>query len=580
MGPQHPSTHGVLRLVLKLEGETVLGLTPVLGYVHRGIEKMGEAMTVLQFTHLTDRLDYLSAHMNNWGWALAVEQALGIEVPERAEHIRVIMSELTRISSHQLWWGVLGMDLGAFTPFLYGFRDRELINDIFEKTCGARLTMNYIRPGGVTADVDEDFAKDVRAFVDYFTPVIDEYETLVGGNIIFQERTKGIGVLSADLARSLGCTGPTLRASGVSYDVRRNRPYGIYPKLAFNVPVVTEGDSWARYKVRIAEMRESLAIIRQALDTMPEGPVRAKLPADRQGAGGPLARARRGRPRRDRLLPGRRRHRQAVAASRCAARTSRTWRRCPRSSRAAGWPTWWPCSRRWTSSSPASTDDHDRQLDLAHRDASRRPSRPGSPACSASGLLVDLAKMAIVAAILAGFVVGLALALVWIERKVAAHVQQRLGPMRVGPHGLLQTLADGLKLLSKENITPLEADHFVFHLAPLLCFAATFVALAFIPFAPDIQAVNFNVGLVFVLGIGSVGVLGILAAGWSSNNKWSLLGAMRAGAQIISYELSATIALLSILVFAGSLDFRGIVASQARRLVDLARARWSGSWPS
>jgi NADH-quinone oxidoreductase subunit D/NADH-quinone oxidoreductase subunit C/D len=238
---------------------------------------MGEAMTVLQFTHLTDRLDYLSAHMNNWGWALAVEQALGIEVPVRAEHIRVIMSELTRISSHQLWWGVLGMDLGAFTPFLYGFRDRELINDIFEKTCGARLTMNYIRPGGVTADVEENFAKDVRAFIDYFTPVIDEYETLVGGNIIFQERTKGIGVLSSDLARSLGCTGPTLRASGVDYDVRRNRPYGIYPQLAFNVTVMTEGDSWARYKVRIAEMRESLAIVRQALDTMPEGPVRTKL---------------------------------------------------------------------------------------------------------------------------------------------------------------------------------------------------------------------------------------------------------------------------------------------------------------
>jgi NADH-quinone oxidoreductase subunit D len=278
MGPQHPSTHGVLRLVLKLEGETVLGLTPVLGYVHRGIEKMGEAMTVLQFTHLTDRLDYLSAHMNNWGWSLAVEQALGIEVPARAEHIRVIMAELARISSHQLWWGCLGMDLGAFTPFLYGFRDREKVNDIFEKTCGARLTVNYIRPGGVTQDVEEDFAKDVRAFLDYFAPVIDEYETLVGGNIIFQERTKGVGVLGADLARSLGCTGPTIRASGVSYDVRRNRPYGIYSKLAFNVPVATEGDSWARYKVRIAEMRESLAIIRQALDTMPEGPVRAKLP--------------------------------------------------------------------------------------------------------------------------------------------------------------------------------------------------------------------------------------------------------------------------------------------------------------
>jgi len=279
MGPQHPSTHGVLRLVLKLAGETVLGLTPIVGYVHRGVEKMGEAMSVVQFTHLTDRLDYLSAHAANWGWSMAVEQALGIEVPPRAEHIRVIMSELTRLASHQLWWGVLGMDLGAFTPFLYGFRDRERVIDIFEKTCGARLTMNYIRPGGVTADVDADFAKDVREYLEYFAPYIDEYEALLGQNVIFQQRMRGIAVLPAGLARSIGCTGPTLRASGVSYDVRRNRPYGIYPRLSFRVPVMQEGDNWARYQVRMDEMRESLAIIRQALETMPEGPVRTKLPA-------------------------------------------------------------------------------------------------------------------------------------------------------------------------------------------------------------------------------------------------------------------------------------------------------------
>jgi hypothetical protein len=347
MGPQHPSTHGVLRLVLKLEGETVLGLTPVLGYVHRGIEKMGEAMTVLQFTHLTDRLDYLSAHMNNWGWALAVEQALGIEVGRR--HIRVIMSELTRISSHQLWWGVLGMDLGAFTPFLYGFRDRELVNDIFEKTCGARLTMNYIRPGGVTADVDEDFAKDVRAFVDYFTPVIDEYETLVGGNIIFQERTKGIGVLSADLARSLGCTGPTLRASGVCYDVRRNHPYGIYP--AGFVPSRPGGRWRATWCASPRCARASRSSGR--LDTMP-GPVRQAPPSSRCRR--PVALAGRGRPRRDRLSSSAT-ARTSRIASRCAARISRIWRHCPRSSRVAAWPTWWPCSPRWTSSSRALTDN-------------------------------------------------------------------------------------------------------------------------------------------------------------------------------------------------------------------------------
>lgn len=280
MGPQHPSTHGVLRLIVKLAGETVLGVTPHIGYVHRGIEKMGEAQTVVQFTHLTSRLDYLSAHINNWGWVMAVEQALGITVPERAEYIRVILSELTRIASHQLWWGVFGMDLGAFTPFLYAFRDREKINDIFEKTCGSRLTMNYICPGGVMEDVDPDFEKDVKAFVEYFKPLIDEYDQLLTNNVIIQERTKGVGILTAEMAKAYGVTGPTLRASGVDYDVRKNHPYGVYPRIKFKTAVAKEGDSWARYMVRLEEMRQSLSIIEQALEQMPKGgEFRAKLPA-------------------------------------------------------------------------------------------------------------------------------------------------------------------------------------------------------------------------------------------------------------------------------------------------------------
>jgi NADH-quinone oxidoreductase subunit D/NADH-quinone oxidoreductase subunit C/D len=280
MGPQHPSTHGVLRMIVKLAGETVLGLTPHLGFVHRGIEKMAEAQTPAQFTHLTSRLDYLSAHINNWGWVMAVEQALGIEAPERAEYIRVIMSELTRVASHQLWWGVFGMDMGAFTPFLYGFRDREKINDIFEKTCGARITMNYIRIGGVAEEPEADFEKDTRAFVEYFKPLVEEYERLLSGNIIIQARTQGVGLLSAELAKSYGCTGPTLRASGVDYDVRKNHPYGLYPRFDFKTAVAREGDSWARYKVRLEEMRQSLKIVEQALDQMPkEGPIKAKVPA-------------------------------------------------------------------------------------------------------------------------------------------------------------------------------------------------------------------------------------------------------------------------------------------------------------
>jgi NADH-quinone oxidoreductase subunit D/NADH-quinone oxidoreductase subunit C/D len=280
MGPQHPSTHGVLRLVVKLAGETVLGVSPHMGYVHRSIEKMGETLSPMQFIHLTSRLDYLSAHMNNWAWAMLVEKALGIKPPERAEYLRVIMAELTRIASHQLWWGVFGMDLGAFTPFLYAFRDREKINDIFEKTCGSRLTMHYICPGGVFEEPDAEFESDVRSFIKYFAPVIDEYERLLSGNIIIQERTRGVGVLPADRAKAYGCTGPVLRASGVDYDLRKVQPYGVYNRFEFKTAVANEGDSWARYKVRLEEMRQSLEIIRQALDQMPkDGPVREKLPS-------------------------------------------------------------------------------------------------------------------------------------------------------------------------------------------------------------------------------------------------------------------------------------------------------------
>jgi NADH-quinone oxidoreductase subunit D len=280
MGPQHPSTHGVLRLVTKLAGETILGVTPHIGFVHRAIEKMGEAQTAIQFTHLTSRLDYLSAHINNWAWAMAVEQACGLQVPERAEFIRVIMSELTRVSSHQLWWGVFGMDLGAFTPFLYGFRDREKVNDLFEKTCGARLTMHYVVPGGVSAELDGDFVKETREFCEYFKPLIEEYERLLSGNIIIQERTQGVGVLPPEMALGYGVTGPTLRASGVDYDVRKNHPYGVYERFEWRTAVASSGDSWARYKVRIEEMRQSLKIIEQALVLMPkEGPIRAKVPA-------------------------------------------------------------------------------------------------------------------------------------------------------------------------------------------------------------------------------------------------------------------------------------------------------------
>ncbi len=280
MGPQHPSTHGVLRLVVKLNGENVLEVVPHLGYVHRGVEKVAENQTYLQNIHLTDRLDYLSSHINNLGYCLAIEQALEIGVPERGEYIRVMVSELQRIQSHLLWWGVSGMDLGAVTTFLYGFKEREIITDIFEELCGARLTMNFFRPGGSFADVPDTFIPRVRDVIKRIPGALDEYKTLLTDNIIFKERTRAIGILSREKALSYGCSGAVLRASGVSYDVRRNDPYSIYDRFDFEVPTGSVGGCFDRYQLKMAEMAQSVRILEQAVETFPEGPYRSKeMPA-------------------------------------------------------------------------------------------------------------------------------------------------------------------------------------------------------------------------------------------------------------------------------------------------------------
>jgi NADH-quinone oxidoreductase subunit D len=272
MGPQHPIAHGSLKLVLLMDGETVRQVIPVPGFVHRGIEKMCEHLGYRQIIHLTDRMDYLSALMNNWAVAKTVEKAAGIETNERIETIRTIMAELQRLQSHALWWGVFGMDLGAFTAFLYAFRDREIIGEIFEETIGARLTMNYIQPGGLMYDVNADFAQKVKKLLVYLKSIIGEYDTLLSGNVILQERLRNIGILKAENAIGLGCTGPVLRGSGVPYDLRKLEPYGVYDKADFDVVIGTKGDCWDRYYVRIEEMRQSLKIIEQLIDNIPEGP--------------------------------------------------------------------------------------------------------------------------------------------------------------------------------------------------------------------------------------------------------------------------------------------------------------------
>lgn len=277
IGPQHPSTHGVLRIEATLDGETVKDILPHLGYIHRGIEKMSEHLGYKQSIYLTSRMDYLSAHINNHACSLLIEKACGIEVPERAKAIRLIMDELQRLTSHQLWWGSCAMDIGAVTPFFLGFRDRERILDIFEANTGNRLTMNYIVPGGVMKDVLPNFVSDVRHILYEVKNNLKEYDRLITGNFIFQHRTKGVGYLDKETAISLGCTGPVARASGVQCDVRKLYPYDGYEKLEFKEIINSEGDSWARYLVRMEEMRQSIHIIEQLLDNFPEGEVRTKL---------------------------------------------------------------------------------------------------------------------------------------------------------------------------------------------------------------------------------------------------------------------------------------------------------------
>jgi NADH-quinone oxidoreductase subunit D len=278
MGPQHPSTHGVLRLVLEIDGESVVSCAPDIGYLHTGIEKTCEAKFYQQVVPLTDRVDYLSPMTNNLCYCLAVEKLLGLEIPERAQWLRVLLNELTRISSHLVWLGTHALDIGALTMFLYCWREREDVSRIYENVSGQRMMSSYFRVGGLALEPPLDFYKMVRDFLDKMPGAIDQYEGMLTGNPIWMGRLKNVGFLSAADAIALGVTGPPLRASGVDWDLRRDMPYSSYEKFQFKVPVSDRGDVWARYTVRMEEMRESVKICRQALDGLPEGAISADAP--------------------------------------------------------------------------------------------------------------------------------------------------------------------------------------------------------------------------------------------------------------------------------------------------------------
>jgi NADH-quinone oxidoreductase subunit D len=278
MGPQHPSTHGVLRVLLEIDGETVVRMMPDIGFLHTGIEKTCEAKFYQQVVPLTDRIDYLCPMTNNLCYALAVEKLLGLEIPPKAQWLRVLLNELTRINSHLVWLGTHAMDIGALTVFLYCFREREEILRMFEMVSGQRMMTSYFRIGGIALEPPLGFFDRVRDFAGYFPERIDQYENLLTGNPIWTMRTKGVARMTAEDAIALGATGPTLRGSGVDIDLRRDMPYSSYEKFKFKVPVSQEGDVFARYMCRVQELRESINIVRQALDGMPEGPIKADAP--------------------------------------------------------------------------------------------------------------------------------------------------------------------------------------------------------------------------------------------------------------------------------------------------------------
>jgi NADH-quinone oxidoreductase subunit D len=278
MGPQHPATHGVLRVILRLDGEKVLGLECVIGYLHRGVEKIAEHRTYTMFNPYVDRMDYVAAVSNGLGYCEAVEKLLNIEAPTRANYVRVILTELNRIASHQLWLGTHALDIGAMTVFLYCFREREDILRLFEAVSGQRMMTSYFRIGGVALEPPLDFFDRVREFANRFPSKVDEYENLLTGNPIWGMRTKGVARITAEDAIALGASGPTLRGSGIDFDLRRDMPYSGYENFKFNVPVSQDGDVFARYLCRVRELRESIAIVQQALDGMPQGPIKADAP--------------------------------------------------------------------------------------------------------------------------------------------------------------------------------------------------------------------------------------------------------------------------------------------------------------
>ncbi len=597
MGPQHPSTHGVLRVVLKLDGEKVVDLDPVLGYLHRGVEKLCENADYHQAICYTDPLEYVSSLFNEWAPVLAFEKLMDVQVPRRAEYIRVLSSELNRIASHALFLGWMALDLGGLTPILWSFIERDEIVDMLAALTGQRMLFNYFRIGGVNGDLNHEFMSRLGDWMSKATEQIESGNTLLNENEIFVRRMRGLGTIDTATALRMVMTGPNLRATGVPFDIRRAHPYSVFPELEFDIPTRSEGDCLARYLLRMDEIKQSLRIIDQCLHNMPDGPVMAKLPR--------LMRPRPGRA--YGAVEGPRGQYSTYAISDGTDQPFRMRIHDPSfihlQSVGLMMPGHLIADTMAIMASPRPDHGRRRQMTVVGKSWNRL-SLPGKVVFTVVPLLLVTALVALWAILLLAptildiltanlpivrFVVAVTIVLlmtvptafliIYMEMKVIALMNLRIGPDRVGPFGSLLSVVHGLKVLMKEDFTPTGADPIVFTWAPVVTYLASVMTLLVIPFAPGIFGQDLNLGLLYFFAIGGLSVVGLLMAGWSSYNKYSLLGGLRSAAQVISYEIPLTLSVVGLILLAGTMSLNQIVAA-AVRLVHRTGTSSSSRWPS
>ena len=545
----------------------------VAGYMHRGYEKLAEVRTYPQVTTLVNRIDWLGSFANEVPFILAAEKLMEVEAPPRAQHIRTILFELSRIANITLFLGDLGVQLGAVTPVFLAFRDREHVLNLIESVTGGRFHPNFDRIGGLKDDLPKGFIDECRQVMRKIRGFCDENEDLLIGNEIFQERTRGVGIIPRDIALQYGLSGPNLRASGVDWDLRRDQKLPMaWDKVDWKVWTHPDGDSFARCWIRLQETREATKIVDQLLDTLPAGPIMAKVPRIIKVPAGeawvstenPLGEMGYYVVSKGDLGPFRVKIRSASFSNVSIASWVLRGVYVPDIITILAIAVLHP--RRHRSMMTV-------VLRCERRGASRGAAGATLGRVGVAGERNDLAieipywgqsLLRVLAGVVAVLLPAGTIVYVFLF-KMMSFMQSRLGPMEAGPYGSLQLVAEVGKWLQKEDTAPAAADHRIFKMAPLIALVSTFLLVAAVPFGPDAWLTNFQVGVFYALAVSSISVLGILVAGWSSANKYSLLGGLRGAGQLIAYELPLVLGVIGVVIQAGSMNFQEIIVQQNSR---------------